>query len=272
MGTSSSSNGPGANVPLVPPWVPPIPPPDDAGEDAPTPIVPTSPQIPIAPSGRFQSTRLNLSRFASSGDKDNLRRGVGNYFKSGYGGGGTAARRFGGTANTAGALYGALSGAAGTRGTPERDALEAAVRSGGSTESIISALVEAIQPVDGRQDSEANRKALADALSELMTKHPDADLLKLTPEQLNLVLALFIVSDVFARFVLDVGKSIIDNAPSVATGLSRLKEVKEYIRETVIAQLNKITIGGVALSKNKVVNLVATALRDAIDVFEGYAS
>ncbi len=267
MGTSGSSDGPGPNVPMVPPWVPPLP-------TAPTaPVNPTPPAVLLAPPGRFQSTRLNLGKFASSGDKDSLTRGVGNYFKSGYGGGGTASGRFGGTARAAGTLFGALAGGAGgVAATPERDALEAAVQSGAEPDAVICALIEAIRPVDGTQDAEGSRRALADTLSELMTKHPTADLLNLTPAQLNLAIALFIANDVYARFFLDVGKSIIENAPSVTTGLSRLKEVKEYIREVVIAQFNRSWVSGVPATSGRVLEVVASALKDAIEVFEGYAS
>lgn len=267
MGTSGSSDGPGANVPMVPPWVPPLP-------TAPTAAVnPPPPTVLLAPSGRFQSTRLNLGKFASTGDKDWLSRGVGNYFKSGYGGGRTASGRFGSTARTAGTLFGALGGiGSGAARTPERDALEAAVRSGAGPDAVIGALIEAIRPVDGTQDAEGNRRALADSLSELMTKHPTADLLNLTSAQLNLAIALFIANDVYARFFLDVGKSIVEHAPSVTTGLSRLKEVKEYVREVVIAQFNKLWAAGVPATSSRTVEVVASTLKDAVDVFESYAS
>jgi hypothetical protein len=38
---------------------------------------------------------------------------------------------------------------------------------------------------------------------------------------------------VYRRFRLDVGKTIQDKALSVQAGLARLKEVKDYIKETV---------------------------------------
>jgi hypothetical protein len=249
---------------MVPPWVPPLPA---------APAAPTPPTIPLAPPKRFQSTRVNLGKFASSGDPDYLSRGVGNYFKTGYGGGGTASGRFGGTAQAAEGLYGALSGSGGgVARTPERDALEAAVQAGAGTLEVIGALIEAIRPVDGTQDAEGSRRALADTLSELITKHPNADLLNLTPPQLTLAMALFVANDVYARFFLDVGKSIFEHAPSVSAGLSRLKEAKGYIREVVIAQFNKLAAAGMPASKVLMAGLVATVLRDAVDVFEGYAS
>jgi hypothetical protein len=126
MGTSASSDGPGGGVPMVPPWVPdpaPPPPPDPNarpqpegdGQAAPPPPSPNQPlpPVPIAPAGRFGGARLNLGKFAQTGDQRAMRRGIGQYIRKGYGGRETAVRRFGGTASTAGALYGALTNSAG---------------------------------------------------------------------------------------------------------------------------------------------------------------
>src|SRR5882672_5681274 len=115
MGTSQSSKGPRGGVPLVPPWVPPPPPPDTDGDDPPNqadnPELTSSPPVavPVATPGRFGSARLSLGGFAQSGDSASMRRGVSDYVRKGYGGHAAAARRFEGTARTAGSLYGALS-------------------------------------------------------------------------------------------------------------------------------------------------------------------
>jgi hypothetical protein len=261
---------------MVPPWVPSAPPPDaestESGDQVDDPGLPGIPDvaIPRAPEGRFYATRVNLGKFASSGNADNLRRGVGNYVKGGYGGSGTAAKRFAGTAQTAGSLYDALSSGAAAKRSPERDALEAAFRSGASVAILITALIETLLPVDGSQDTELGRTSLAEASSDLLVRFPDADILNLTDEQRNMFVARYVAMDVYGRFFLDVGKHIIENAPSYTAGLSRLHEAKEYIRETVIAALGKMLAATQSLTKSRVITLVSTALRDAFDVFQGY--
>src|SRR5437870_9526365 len=114
MGTSASSSGAPSGVPMVPPWVPDVVPADgqDTGSDdapdlpppntTPAPAVPPPP-VPIAPPGRFGPSRISLGRYARSGSSAEMRRGLGHYVSKGLGGGGTATRRFGGTASTAGA-------------------------------------------------------------------------------------------------------------------------------------------------------------------------
>src|SRR5262245_43033274 len=119
MGTSASSKGPGGGVPMVPPWVPDVAAPAPAPQPAPgtppaAPPNPPNPQQPapnpnsppqqpagiprLAPAGRFLGARLNLGKFASGGNARDMRRGVRDYVRQGYGGRATAVKRFGGTA------------------------------------------------------------------------------------------------------------------------------------------------------------------------------
>src|SRR5580658_4491829 len=151
MGTSASSKGPGGGVPMVPPWVPDAVPPNPAlapegdGLDGPSPTVPNQPApprtllpqpSPIAPASRFGGTRTNLGRFASSGDGHYMRRGLREYVRKGYGGRDTATRRFGGTASTAGALYGALSNVAGGQPAAPGSPLDPAILAGRSAREV----------------------------------------------------------------------------------------------------------------------------------------
>ena len=80
---------------------------------------------------------------------------------------------------------------------------------------------------------------MKDAFSELLEKYENADLLKLTEEQRFFVIEKFVAGDVFSRFNLDMGKDIIRNASSPASALSRLKEAKDYIKETVSSSFKK---------------------------------
>ena len=220
MGTSSSSSGSPSGAPMVPPWVPDaVPPPSDGpGDDdaAPPPAQP----VPIAPRARFGAARTRLGSFADTGSHDDMRRGVGHYARKGLGGGATAVRRLGGTARTAGMLFGSLSAAAAGQGSGSRNQLDPAVLVGRSADEVMSAVVEAVRPVDGTQDGEASRAAIGKALSELLTQFPDADLLNLSEGQRLLATERFIAWDVFNRFELDLGKTIQEKAPSVASALS----------------------------------------------------
>jgi hypothetical protein len=194
-----------------------------------------------------------------------MRRSLGHYVRTGYGGSGTATRRFGGTAATAGALGGALARVAAGQPAAPGSPLDPALLAGRNAQEVMDAVVEAVRPVDGTQDAEAERAAIRDALSELLTKFPEADLLNLEPEQRAFAI------DVFRRFELDVGKTIVEKAPSAVTALSRLKEVREYVKQSVAAAFRKLRNAGRSLTSGRISQVVRDALRETFDVFEGYA-
>src|SRR5262249_15376654 len=154
--------------PAAPPdGIPPVPASAPPSPAAPPPSV----QPPrLAPEKRFGGVRTNLGNFARSGDGRDLRRGLGHYVRNGYGGSITATQRFGATAQTAGSLGHALySPSSGSADAPvDRTAL-----TGRSTEEIATAIIEAVRPVDGTQDAEAERASIHDAMSELLTQFPE---------------------------------------------------------------------------------------------------
>lgn len=298
MGTSQSSDGAPSGVPMVPSWadaagggapgeespggVSPSPA-DGAGEGpdarpaggdepAASPAERPAPApVPIAPAGRFSGARRSLGSFARSGSARAMRRGLGQYVRSGYGAAGTAARRFGGTAASAERLHGALSAlAAGETSTPGGQ-LDPVLLAGLSAQEVLDALVEAVRPIDGTQDAEAGRAAMRDALSELLTRYPDADLLKLTAEQRAFAIERYAALDVFRRIDLDLGKSIRDKAPSATAALSRMKQVRDYVKESVAASFRRLREAGRAFTSGRVGQVVRDALRSAFEVFEGYA-
>lgn len=281
MGTSQSSKGPGSGVPMVPSWVDNPPPEAPQGDDTTSPDdiagmgddgkVPTPPAAPLAPNRRWLGVRRSLGDFASSGDIGKLRTGFGRYARDGYGGSRTAARRLGGTAATAGALGSALDALAAGQPVEPGSPLDPTLLAGRSVDEIMDAVVEAVRPVDGTQDAEASRAAIRDALAELLTRFPNADLLGLTPEQREFAIERFTAHDVFRRFDLDVGQSIREKAPNVTTGLARLKQARDYVKETVAAAFRKLRDGGKALTAGRISEVVRDALRETFDVFEGYA-
>ena len=284
MGTSQSSSGSPSGVPMVPPWVPdlPLPPssaegappattpePGDATTPAPSPTEPRQP-IPMAPARRFLGANRNIGEYARSGDGASMRRGLGQYVKKGYGGSSTATRRMGGTAQTAQALYSALSGGQGNAATATGGPLDPALTDGRSANEVMDAVIEAVRPVDGTQDAEASRVSIKDALSDVLNQFPDADLLNLQPEQRELAVERFVAGDVFRRIDLDIGRTIREKAPNAATGLGRLKEVREYVRETVSASFRRLRETGQRLAAGRITQIVQSAIRETFQVFEGY--
>ena len=284
MGTSQSSKGPGSGIAMVPPWTP-APPADDSPENGteaedtvgnagvPTPQVspPVVPPPHVASPARFAGARRALGEFTRSGDSRDLQRSMGHYVRTGYGGATTTTRRFGGTAATASALDGALARVAEGQPAQTGSSLDPALLAGRNVQEVMNAVVEAVRPIDGTQDAEAERAAIRDSLTELLTRFPEADLLNLDPEQRAFAIENFTAIDVFRRFELDLGKTILDNAPNAATALSRLKEVRGYVKQSVAAAFRKLRDAGRSLTGNRIGRVVRDALKETFQVFEGYA-
>ena len=259
---------------MVPAWVPDPPPLDAPAPVAPATAPPSAPTpatpVPVAPPARFSGARRALGDYARTGERGDLRRGLGHYVRTGYGGSSTTTQRMGGTASTAGALHGALSALAGGQsavGSP----LDPALLAGRSAQDVMDAVIEAVRPIDGTQDAEAARAAIRDALSELLTRFPDADLLNLDDQQRSYAIERYTALDVFRRFDLDIGKAIREKAPTATAALSRLRQAKDYIKEVVAASFRRLREAGRVVTAGRVGQLVRDALRDTFAVFEGYA-
>lgn len=285
MGTSQSSTGPNSGVPLVPPWA------DDPldgqpasegdgatdtgndsddSENNPDTSTPPAVPSPIAPKARFSGARRALNEFASSGDSHQMRRGMGHYVRKGYGGAATTTRRMGGTASTANALHSALAGIAAGHPVLSGSLLDPVLLAGRSVREVMDAVVEAVRPINGTQDAEASRSAIRDSLSDLLTQFPDADLLNLDEGQRGFVIERYTALDIFKRFDLDVGKTIRDHSPTAETALSRLKQARDYVKETVSASFRKLRDDGRSITEGQVKQIVRDALRETFRVFEGY--
>jgi hypothetical protein len=299
MGTSSSSDGSPSNVPIVPPWTPPPLPPEPAAGDQsedeqgagdenggdeggqgpddadnsqngqPHPL-PSSLQLPgpIAPAARFADARFHLGRFATSGSADSMRRGLGHYVHKGLQGSGNAVLRFGGTTRTAGSLYDTLSALASGQAAEPGRPFDRALLAGKSAHAVMAAIIEVVRPSDGTQDAEAARDAMQRALAAMLEQFPDADLLELSEQERLFAIERYLALDVFNRACLDLGKAMMENAPSAASALSRMKDLRDYIRETVAAQFRRLRAQGQALSARIIARLSRDALRETFQVFE----
>ena len=199
-----------------------------------------------------------------------MRRGLRDYVRRGYGGRATAVRRFGGTASTADALYGALSGIAGGQAATPGSPFDRTLLVGRSAREVMDAIIEAVRPADGTQDAEASRASIKDALSELLTMFPEADLLSLTEDQRSAAIEYFVPIDLYRRAALDIGKTIQEKAPTATVALARLKEVKDYIKQTVAAAFRKLRTSGNRITTGRVSQVVRAVLAETFQVFETY--
>lgn len=72
------------------------------------------------------------------------------------------------------------------------------------------------------------------------------------------------------RFELDVGKHLLEKAPTATVALARLKQARSYIAEAVAASFRKLRDQGRTLTAGRIARVVQAALRETFEVFEGY--
>ena len=269
MGTSNSGIGPGAGRPFVPPWAADPSTADVDGRDEADDHDQQSQPAPIAPARRFSPARRNLGDFARTGASYRMYRGLGHYVRKGYGGARIATQRMAGTARTASILYGVISATSAGQPVPG-SILDPILLEGKSAYEIMDAVVEAVRPVDGTQDAEAGQNAIREALSELLNQFPEANILDLSEDQRIFAIEHYVALDIFNRFNLDLGKTLQDKAPTASAALSRLKEVRDYIKETVSAQFRDLYTVGERLDARRISDLAEQALHDTFAVFEEY--
>ncbi len=293
MGTSQSSRGAPSNVPLVPSWVP------DTSSNDNTSNEPLSSnnsssendtdttwqeeldnellqqikdshkaEEQLAPRGRFGSARKNISDYAQTGNRESFSRGMKSYSSKGMSGSRNAVRRFGATSKSANSLYQALSALASQQvGNEKLDKLDKNVLARMPKDEVINYIVEALSPTDGTQDGEARKYSMNNALSELLTEFPDADICNLNEDQIDFTVEHFVIEDVVRRFDLDLGQSIIENAPSAVEGAMRFKEAQDFIRQVVQDAFKTLKESGEKMSSENVSSVANKAIEMTFDVF-----
>jgi hypothetical protein len=106
----------------------------------------------------------------------------------------------------------------------------------------------------------------------LLDAQPGTNLLELDERARETVTELFVVADVYRRIALDLGKKIQEKAPSPKAGLNRLRQIKDYVRETIGAELRKIKAAGLTSAGASVSTITRQALESTFRVFGGFAT
>jgi len=148
--------------------------------------------------------------------------------------------------------------------------LDPAALRGLPPEQIRDRIVDAVRPIDGTQDAEASRCSLNDAIKDVLEQDAEADLLALTPAQIELIMEHYIAYDIRRRVELDIGNAVAKGSPSVAEGIRRMQEVKSYIQEKVSACFRSLRARGQRLTRVIAASFAARAIEDTFMVFEEF--
>lgn len=236
MGTSASSNGPGSGVSLDPEWL------DDIG-------IPNIDQesdgnmnsdVIIAPRARFSNARRNLGEFVRSGDRDSLRRSLGHYSGTGMGGSRKLAQRMRVSTSIAEGMVHTFRALRDDANFELRSVISKLKEQGANATQIIAAFVSHVCPDGGSLDEISSRNSGTAALSEFLDRNPEADIVNLSDDQIWSLTSSFLANEVFNRIQMDIGQAFEMQDLPFPDRISRMNEMKVFIRVEIATQLNDI--------------------------------
>lgn len=278
MGTSTGFGGAGGGTPLIPSWLPsgggtpggpPSPPPGGPPPGDGNPPPDRSPIRPPRDTERFRGARNDFTRFAGSGGTDNraLGRAVRNYVGTVYGGAGTAARRMG-PSQAVGA--GLLRFMADARATTTREALRSlnfTQLSDQSLESTFIQLADVLCPPSGTIDEGIARDAFIEMIAEVVEKGI-TDLDKLTPDQMQTILATFIAKSIEGRLCNDIGTKAVTYPDDVRAAENVQRQLHDFILNGVEDALNSAAALLQNVNIDRVNSLIEKLYVDAFTVLQ----
>jgi len=186
MGTSQSSKGPSSNVSLVPHWAD-----DEPQKPLPAPIP-----------GRFRQFRHSMTKYAKTGDKEQLKTALGHYARTSTGGATVAVRRFGNVIKAGSSLLGLLNNG---QTQPNEPNLNLEQLSGKTIEEAVSIIANTLTPING--DGERIRISINNALIESLDGVTNIDLSIMTNDILSSILINYITENIFLDILLNSGNS-----------------------------------------------------------------
>lgn len=268
MGTSASSNGPGAGVSFDPPWLDDIDiPNNEKSDDNNSNNNPTSNDMKmIAPRARYSTARRSLGDYVRTGSKDSLRRALGNYSKTGMGGANSAATRMRTSAKVATNLFGTLHSLRDNVNFELATTISYLKNNGANASQIIDAIIDGVCPNGGSLDEVSCKDSGTAALSEFMERNPNADISNLSDDQIWMLTSNFLGNETFSRIQIDIGQIFEKQEIPYLTRISRLNEMREFIQSEISTQINKLRVEN---SKSIDLNeLFRKTIKNTFEVYE----
>jgi hypothetical protein len=252
MGTSSSSSGPRSGVPFDPPWLEPY----------------TQP-LELAPPGRFRNARRLLGEYIKSGDRDSLKRGLGSYSRQGMGGAVRVAHRMRASTSAGAGLFNLLQQLRDSSDVKVRGWVRQLADKNLSANEIADEIVNQVCATGGSLDEVSCRNSMSQALSDLLSINSDIDLVSMDNDSIWMTMEFFIANEAFNRLSLDVGQLFESAKYSYKETVSRMNEMREYLRSEVSSQMQILRFETKsAPSREEINNVLQSALRMTFEVFE----
>ncbi len=277
MGTSSSSSGPASGVSFDPPWLSSVaseigsPLENISGEESDLGNQPTEPvtqPFEMSPPRRFGNARRYLGEYVGSGDRGTLKKAIGSYSRKGMGGAANVARRMRASTSAGAGLFNFLQGVSDSSDINVRDWVNQLTANNLSAYEIADRIIDQVISSGGSLDEESCKDSMAQAMSELLTINPEVDLMKMDNDSIWTVIELFMANEAFNRLDLDIGQLFESAKYSPYEAVSRMNDMREYLKSEIFAQIQALRASTPNPSKEEMNNLLQSALRLTFEIFE----
>ena len=277
MGTSTSSVGPKSNVPFDPPWLDEAPPEKNVERDAekdntdPAAVTSQDANLPsaVAPPARFGSARRLLGKFAK-GDRsyESFSKAIGHYSATGMGGASRIANRMVSSTSSGANLAQFLNDVKSRTDAVVDKWVDDILGQKLSSHEIIDAIIRHVSPESGTKDDESCKNSMAQAMSEFLDQHEDADLLSLQQDDVRLITELFIANEAYSRIMNDIGLIFESSTMSPKESMEICNQMHEYLVNDISVEMEKLWLTNVNPSKDAIDSILKTAIANTFAVYE----
>ena len=268
MGTSASHTGPGSGISFDPPWLDDIELPNtEATDNANEAEEADNAAERVSPPRRFQSARSELNHYYRTGSKENLKRALGHYSKTGMGGAKNVASRMRLSSAVAAHLFSALSNNL-SNDAQLRDLINDLSQNAAGAKATISAIVNSICPQGGSLDEVSIRISTAYALSDLYEGNPNIDIGHLSEDEIWGLVSSLLSYEASNRIQLDIGRGIESVDISANERLSRQNDMSNFLRSVIAAQINKLQNELDSKTTSYLNDIMDNAIKLTFNIFE----
>lgn len=282
MGTSTSSLGPGSGVSFDPPWLDQIDtqPNSDGNnrDDAESPETDNAERqsaeaeessFQVAPPARFRGARRSLGEFVrKEGGRSAFSKAAGHYSKTGMGGAGKVASRMRHSTKTA-SNFAHFLGAASSGSDPAiTQWVDSILGQNLSSEAIIDEIIRHVAPSGGIRDEESCSDSMAQAMSEFMDQHEEADLLGLGAADIRELTELFIANEAYNRLMNDIGQIFEQENISAIEAVELGKEMHEYLTADISVQIESLWETNSNPTQVQLDQLLRDAIKNTFEIYE----
>lgn len=274
MGTSASSEGPKSGVSFDPPWL------NDEGDfeinepssnnDRDNLDIELEPSPHLAPPARFQNARNSIRKYAREGSgRDGFQKAAGHYSKTGMGGAGRLANRMRHSTSTGARLAQFLS-STNSRTVPQiNEWIKDIVDRGLRGRDLVDAIIKQVAPSSGSKDEESCANSMAEALGEFLDGNEGKDLLNLETRDIREITEHFLANEACNRLTNDIGQIFERESLSLKESISRLDEMREYLRADLSVQIENLWRISANPTQSQIDQILRSAIQRTFEIYEG---